>query len=58
MKYSKSSYQMFLNEIGTPRDDLKSNGGRICDRKLYGNWVRKNDPIMFAVGFRDWKSNY
>lgn len=58
MTRSKIAYQTFLNEIGIPQDDRKSNGGRINDRSLYGNWVKRKDPIMFEVGFRDWKSNY
>ena len=58
MKYTKIKYQSFLNDLGTPSDDLKSNGGRIKDRCLYGSWLRRNDPIAFEVGFRDWKSNF
>lgn len=38
-----------LNDIGTPPDDLKSNGGRISDKTKYGTWLRKNDPIAFNV---------
>lgn len=56
MKKTKSNYEKYLNEIGTPEDDKKSNGGRIPDRSNYGVWVRKNDPIAFEVGFREWES--
>ena len=51
---SKSAFVEYLNEIGIPDDDLKSNGGRISDRAKYGDWLRKNDPIAFNVGYSDW----
>ncbi len=53
----KKQYEEYLNEIGTPDHDLKSNGGRIPDHCKYGTWLRKNDPIAFEVGFNDWKRN-
>ncbi len=56
MKRTKSNYERYLNEIGTPEDDKKSNGGRIPDYCKYGSWTRKNDPIAFEVGFGEWKS--
>lgn len=55
MKRTKSNYEKWLNEIGTPEDDKKSNGGRIPDCANYGTWTRKNDPIGFEVGFQEWK---
>jgi hypothetical protein len=55
MKNTKSNYEKYLNEIGTPEDDKKSNGGRIPNHSKYGNWMRKNDPIAFEVGFREFK---
>ena len=52
---TRQEYQENLNEIGTPEDDLKSNGGRIPDTAKYGNWLRCNDPIAFEVGYGDAK---
>lgn len=46
-------YIQFLNEIGTPEADKKSNGGLIPDRAKYGQWLYKNDPIAFRVGLRE-----
>ena len=53
MKITKQSYINYLNEIGIPKDDLKSNGGRIPDYIGYGDWLHKNDPIAFNVGFNE-----
>ena len=50
---TRQEYQEYLTEIGTPEDDLKSNGGRIPDTAKYGNWLRRNDPIAFNVGYQD-----
>lgn len=55
MKKTKQNYEKWLNELGTPEDDKKSNGGRIPDCSNYGGWPRVNDPIAFEVGFREWK---
>lgn len=53
---TKKQYKEYLNEIGTPEDDKKSNGGRIPDNTNYGNWIYKNDPIAFEVGFNEFKN--
>lgn len=53
---TKKQYTDYLNEIGTPEDDKKSNGGRIPDRAKYGNWIYKNDPIAFEVGYNEFKN--
>jgi hypothetical protein len=45
----------YLNEIGIPEDDKKSNNGRIPDHSKYGKWLRKNDPIAFNLGYNEWK---
>ena len=58
MKPTKKDYEEYLNEIGSPEDDKKSNGGRVPDYCKYGSWVRKNDPIAFQVGLRDFIRNY
>ena len=51
---TKEAYTEWLNEIGTPNEDLKSEGGRVPDNAKYGNWVRKHDPIAFNVGYREY----
>ncbi len=50
---SKKQFIEYLNEIGAPEDDLRSNGGRIPDGAKYGNWLKKNDPIAFNVGYQE-----
>lgn len=50
----KKDYIQYLNEIGIPEDDKKSNGGRISDHAKYGNWIYRNDPIAFEVGYQEW----
>ena len=52
---TKKQYEIYLNEIGTPEDDKKSNGGRIPDFCKYGSWVRRNDTIAFEVGYNEYK---
>lgn len=48
---TKADYIAQLDEIPIPEDDLKSNGGMIPDDALYGEWLYKNDPIAFSIGF-------
>jgi hypothetical protein len=55
MRKTRIQYEVYLNEIGTPEDDKKSNGGRIPDHVRYGSWMRKNDQIAFEVGYGDFK---
>jgi hypothetical protein len=52
---TRDDYQGYLNELGTPWHDMKSNGGRIPDRAEWGSWLRRNDVIAFNVGFHEWK---
>ena len=52
---TKSDYVIYLNEVGIPDDDKKSNGGRIPDNAEYGEWLRRNDPIAFNVKFHSIK---
>ena len=54
MKKTQKAYQEYLNSFGVPNDDKKSEGGRIPDFAKYGNWLRKNDPIAFNVGYQEW----
>ena len=57
MSKTRKDYEEWLNELGIPDDDLKSEGGRIPDRAKYGSWIRRNDPILFNVGYREWKED-
>lgn len=52
-KLTRMQYEDYLNEIGTPEDDKKSNGGRIPDRAKYGSWTRRNDWTAFEVGYSE-----
>lgn len=54
-KKTRKQYVEYLNELGTPEDDLKSNGGRVPDTAKYGAWLRNNDPIAFEVGYQEWE---
>lgn len=54
---TRSDYEEYLNELGTPNDDLESNGGRIPDSADYGTWLRRNDKIAFNVGYQEWIDN-
>lgn len=52
---TKKEYEDYLNEIGVPDRDTRSYGGLIPDRtRKYGAWLRKNDPIAFNVGHREY----
>lgn len=53
MKLSKKYYIEYLNEIGIPEDDKKSNGGRVSDNCNYGKWMQNNDPIGFECGYQE-----
>lgn len=54
---TKNDYEEYLNDLGVPESDKKSNGGLIPDRtRLYGSWLRKNDSIMFEVTYNEWKN--
>jgi hypothetical protein len=56
MRLTKKAYEIYLNELGVPRDEKWSNGGRIKNSiKKYGTWLRNNDPVMFNVGYNEWK---
>jgi len=51
---TKAEYEEYLNELGTPEADKRSNGGRIPDNSGYGSWMRRNDVIAFSVGYNEW----
>jgi len=55
MQVTKKDYEDWLNELGTPSEDTRSYGGRIPDNSKYGSWMRRNDPIAFNVGFREFQ---
>jgi hypothetical protein len=52
---TKKSYEEYLNGLGVPDDDKKSNGGRIADNARYGSWLRRNDPVSFHVGLSEYE---
>jgi len=54
MHLTKKAYEDYLNEIEVPEDDRVNSGGRIPDHCAYGSWLRRNDPIAFRVGYREW----
>jgi hypothetical protein len=54
---TRAEYEEWLNELGTPEDDKKSNGGRIPDDSNYGAWTRRHDPVAFNVGFNEFSLN-
>lgn len=54
MKKTIKNYTEYLNTIGIPEDDKHSNGGRIPDHVKYGEWLKRNDPIAFNVGYSEY----
>ncbi|MFS0841303.1 hypothetical protein [Paenibacillus sp. 1P03SA] len=48
---TRKEFEQYLNELSMSDDEKKSNGGRIPDNCKYGSWLRRNDPVMFNVGF-------
>lgn len=56
IKKSKSEYEEYLNEMGTPTSDHPDYGGRVPRSmvKKYGTWLRKNDPTAFSVGYGEY----
>ena len=55
MRVTKKDYEEWLNELGSPSENMRSYGGRIPDNAKYGSWMRRNDPIAFNVGFREFE---
>jgi hypothetical protein len=54
---TKKSYEDYLNELGVPEEEKKSNGGRISDNARYGSWLRRNDSVSFHVGLTEYERN-
>jgi hypothetical protein len=52
---TKKEYEKELNEIVPPDHDHPKNKGRVPWSMVgkYGTWLRKNDPIMFEVGYNE-----
>lgn len=55
MRRTRKAYEEWLNELGVPEPDMKSEGGRMPDSAKYGTWMRRNDPVAFNVGYGEWK---
>ncbi len=53
---SKISYERYLNELGIPEDQKKSNNGQIPDYVKYGTWLRVNDSEKFEYDYQRWKT--
>ena len=53
MSYTKMQHERELNEYEIPEDDRQSNGGRIPDWCKYGSWLRRKDPVAFAVSYAE-----
>lgn len=57
MKKTKKAYQEYLNSM----DATFSHDDRIIGGKfrwgMYGDELRKHDPIAFEVGYNEWKRN-
>lgn len=53
---TKDQAEEYLNDLGIPENDKRSNGGRIPDNADYGTWLRRNDPIAFEVFLSDQKT--
>jgi hypothetical protein len=52
---SKISYERYLNELGIPDEQKKSQNGRIPDYVKYGTWLRVNDTERFEADYQKWK---
>jgi len=52
---SKISYERYLNELGIPEAQKKSNNGNIPDYVKYGTWLRVNDTDKFESDYQAWK---
>ena len=50
---TKKQYENYLNDFNVPESEKKSNGGPIPNKSKLGTWLRKNDPIAFEVGYRE-----
>jgi hypothetical protein len=55
---TKKEFEDYCNEFECPEHDHPENNGRVSWSMVnkYGTWLRKNDPIAFEVGYRDWRN--
>lgn len=58
METSEQDYIEYLNDLGTPEEHLRSNGGLVPASAQWGNWMARNNKIGFQVGFQEFKTNY
>lgn len=54
---SAEAYLEFLNELGVPFEDLRSNGGNIPDDADYGDWIRRHDKVGWNMGYQEYVAN-
>ena len=54
---SRKKFEEWLNKSECPEHEHPINDGRVPwgMEKIYGTWLRKNDPVMFEKMFRDWE---
>ena len=52
----EEDYIDYLNQVGVPEDDHPENEGRVPWGmvEFYGEWLQKEDPIAFNVGYNDY----
>lgn len=57
MRKTKKAYQAYLNSMDAAisHDDRIIGGKFRCG--MYGDELRKHDPIAFEVGYNEWKLN-
>ena len=54
----RKDYEQWLTKLGIPPHQKKSFGGDVPDQASYGAWLRRYHPIVFNVGFYEWKAGY
>lgn len=50
---SKREYTEYLNDLGDDYGGAAMIDERCPEGAKYGNWLRRNDPIAFNVGYGD-----
>lgn len=56
MKKTKKAYEEKLNKYTYEEFELVWGDDRPSKRvKKYGTWLRKNDPLLFLVGYNTWQ---
>lgn len=56
---TKKAYEHLLNELGQSlyEEDFWFGGKNYYRFGTYGSSMRRHDPILFEVGYSDWKRN-